>query len=78
MMVWCQYHPQYNEQAAEEWKRTRKWNFDSSHRISDVNEKGVRVEIATFKHADDAALVERLVNAFQRGDLMIRSDVPNP
>lgn len=56
------------------WKRTRKWDFDSSHEISDVDTDGNRIKIATFKHADDAALVEELVNAFKEGKLLIKDE----
>lgn len=71
-MTWCQYSPAYNAHAAAEWKRTRKWDFDSSHEISDVDADGVRRRIANFRHSDDAALVEKLVNAFHEGRLMIK------
>ena len=70
-MVWCQFNPSYNELAMELWRRTRKWDFDTSHDISNVETDGTRTKIATFKHADDAALVEQLVNAFKEGKLMI-------
>lgn len=73
-MTWCQYSPSYNEHAKELWKRTRKWDFDSSHEISDVDTDGNRIKIATFKHADDAALVEKLVNAFKEGKIIIKDE----
>ena len=73
-MPWCQFDPSYNAHAKDLWKRTRKWDFDSSHEISDVDEDGVRRKIATFRHADDAGLVEKLVNAFRDGKLMIKEE----
>ena len=71
-MTWCQFTPEYNEYAKELWKRTKTWDFDSSHDISDVDDEGNRTKIAHFKHSDYASLVERLVNAFHNGDLMIK------
>lgn len=73
-MTWCQFSPQYNEHAQALWERTRKWDFDTSHEISDVDTEGNRRRIATFNHADDAALVEQLVNAFRDGKLMIKDE----
>lgn len=70
-MTWCQYHPSYNEHAAELWQRSKRWGFDTSHEISDVDGAGHRIRVACFKHADDAALVEQLVNAFREGRLMV-------
>lgn len=76
-MPWCQFNPIYNDLAKALWKRTRKWDFDTSHDISDVDAEGNRIKVATFKHADDAGMVEQLVNAFREGRLMIKNDVEN-
>lgn len=71
-MSWVQFSPRYNGHDQALWERTKKWDFDSSHDISDVGNDGVRRKIAKFRHAEDAALVEKLVNAFQRGEIYIK------
>lgn len=70
-MKWVQYNPEYCDAAEEQWQRTKKWDFDSSHEISEIDAEGTRRRVATFRHADDAALVESLVNALRDGKLMI-------
>lgn len=71
-MSWVQYSPLYNGHAKALWERTREWDFDSSHEISEVDNDGNRRKVATFTHSDDAHLVEKLVNAYQRGEIYIK------
>ncbi|QRY69219.1 hypothetical protein JVX98_13440 [Ensifer sp. PDNC004] len=52
---WCQFHPSYCEEA----KGAPFSDWDSSHDLSAVH-NGERRRIATFKHASDAAHVDRL------------------
>ena len=40
--------PTYNEHATELWRRTRKWDFDPSHEVSDVDIEGKVSGLALF------------------------------
>ena len=48
--------------------------FDSSHDVSAM-EGQVPYRVAHFRHADTAAFVEALVNAYRSGDLIHRDDL---
>ena len=52
---WCQFHPSYCEEA----KNATFSSWDTSHDLSTVRD-GTRYRIGTFKHASDAAHVDRL------------------
>lgn len=71
---WGQYSPSYGpwkEQARQD--RCTKW--DTSHHVSRMGVDNNPVRVAQFKHADTAAFVETLVNAFRSGDLVTRSEM---
>lgn len=70
--VWGQFNPTAGPWQAEamEAYKTKGWKgMDSSHDMSALFlDKPYR--LAHFKHADDAAFVEALVNAYRRGELV--------
>ena len=58
---WCQFNPKYCPEA----KKAPMSEWDSSHDVSAIRPDGTRYRIATFRHAADAAFVEKLVNEYQ-------------
>lgn len=71
---WGQYSPSYGpwkEQARQD--RCAKW--DTSHHVSRMGTDKKPIRVAELRHADTAAFVETLVNAFRSGDLVTRSEM---
>ena len=62
---WCQFHPDYCDKA----NRYNLSSWDTSHDVSAVI-GDTPYRVATFKHADDAAFAEALVNAYREGRLV--------
>lgn len=70
--VWGQYsalHGYWKERAKADFK-ARKYNLlDTSHHISAVKGKGDPYRVGEFRHANDAAFAEALVNLWRAGRL---------
>ena len=66
---WGQYNPRYMNEA----KYAEPKDWDTSHNMSAVH-GDERKRIAEWKHADDAAFAEMLVNAYRSGQLITLSD----
>lgn len=66
---WGQYNPRFMDEA----KDAEMKDWDTSHGLSAVH-NGQRKRIAEWKHADDAAFAEMLVNAYRSGQLITLSD----
>jgi ribonuclease HI len=70
--VWGQYHGS-NGPWQDQANKGKYTDWDSSHCMSAMNERG-RYPIGQFKHADTAAFVEALVNAYRAGELIPASE----
>jgi len=66
---WGQYHPCFMDDA----KDAQPQEWDTSHDVSGVKD-GKRWKVAHYKHADDAAFAEVLVNAYRSGQLITLAD----
>lgn len=71
--VWGQYHGS-NGPWQDQANKGKYTDWDSSHCMSAMNERG-RYPIGQFKHADTAAFVEALVNAYRAGELVPASEL---
>jgi len=66
---WGQYNPRFMDEATDAPMQ----DWDTSHGLSAVH-NGQRKRIAEWKHADDAAFAEMLVNAYRSGQIITLSD----
>lgn len=73
--MWGQFSARYGPWQ-EQAKGVHHTRHDSSHDMSTVREDGAPKRVAHFTHANDAAFVEALVNAYRDGELVTRPTSP--
>ena len=61
-----QFHPSFCPEA----DGTKFAEWDTSHDVSAITPDGARYRVATYRHANDAAFVDALVNAYRNGNLV--------
>lgn len=68
---WCQFHPTYTPEAkGKPWSELDTSHQSSAVRIDDVGELRHK-RISEWKHANDAAFAEALVNLYREGKITV-------